>query len=276
MSTVQRPAKSKLKGEARKADKYVLYQEAVQDPDTDVELSARIFRKRFGREARIFREDFCGTAAISCRWVQENPENQAWGVDLDPEPLEWGTHHNLSQLTKEQRRRIHLLEGDVLATPTEPADITCAFNFSYFLFKERRALLEYFKTARATLREEGIFILDAYGGADALRQMEERREHDDFDYIWDQYRFDPITHSVVNHIHFVFPDGSKIRRAFTYEWRLWTLPELQDVLLEAGFSTVEVYWEGTDLESGEGDGTYHKAIRAADDPAWVSYIVAVP
>jgi hypothetical protein len=45
--------------------------------------------------------------------------------------------------------------------------------------------------------------------------------------------------------------------------------------LEAGFSEVEVYWEGTDHESGEGDGTYHKAISAADDPAWVSYIVAV-
>lgn len=276
MSTVQRPTKTRLKGAARKADKYVLYQEAVQDPDTDVQLSSRIFRKRFGREARIFREDFCGTAAISCRWVQEHPKNQAWGIDLDPEPLEWGTDHNLSQLTRNERSRIHLLEGDVNTTRSELADITCAFNFSYFLFKERSALLQYFKAAHASLRPEGLFMLDAYGGADAMRQMDERREHDDFDYIWDQYRFDPITHNVVNHIHFEFPDGSKIRRAFTYEWRLWTLPELRDALMEAGFSTVEMYWEGTDHETGEGDGTYHKADHAADDPAWVSYIVAIP
>ena len=57
MSTVQRPVKGKLKGMARKADKYELYQEAVQDPDTDVDLAARIFRKRYKREARRFRED---------------------------------------------------------------------------------------------------------------------------------------------------------------------------------------------------------------------------
>ena len=172
-----------------------------------------------------------------------------------------------------------------------PAAITCAFNFSYFLFKERKALLQYFKCARKTLRKEGIFMLDAYGGADSMREMVERREHDDFDYLWDQNRFDPITHTVVNHIHFEFEDGSRIKRAFTYEWRLWTLPEIRDLLLEAaeparptplrrllleaGFSEVEVYWEGTDHDTGEGDGTYHKAVSAADDPAWVSYIVAV-
>lgn len=275
MSTVQRPVKGKLKGMARKADKYELYQEAVQDPETDVALAARIFRKRYKREARLFREDFCGTAAISCCWVQQHPDNQAWGIDLDPEPLAWGTEHNLGELTADERKRLHLIEGDVLTADCAPVDVTCAFNFSYFLFKERAALRDYFVKARQGLRDEGILILDAYGGADSMRQMEERREHDDFDYIWDQYRFDPITHSVTNHIHFEFEDGSKWRRAFTYHWRLWTLPELQDVLREAGFSEVEVYWEGTDHETGEGDGTYHKAVSAADDPAWVSYLVAV-
>lgn len=275
MSTVQRPLKGKLKGQARKADKYELYQEAVQDPDCDVELAARIFRKRYKRDAHIFREDFCGTAAISCRWVQEHPENHAWGVDLDPEPLLWGTEHNISQLTTAEQKRVHLIEGDVMDTKSEAADITCAFNFSFFLFKERKALLQYFKRARKTLRDEGIFMLDAYGGADSMREMVERREHDDFDYMWDQNRFDPITHTVVNHIHFEFEDGSRIKRAFTYEWRLWTLPEIKDLLLEAGFSEVEVYWEGTDHDTGEGDGTYHKAVSAADDPAWVAYIVAV-
>ena len=105
--------------------------------------------------------------------------------------------------------------------------------------------------------------------------MKERREHDDFDYIWDQYRFDPVHHNAVNRIHFEFEDGSRISKAFEYDWRLWTLPELRDLLADAGFDLVEVYWEGTDHSTGEGNGIYHKVERAMDDPAWVSYIVGI-
>ena len=260
---------------AKRADKYTLYQEAVQDPESDVRLARRIFEKRYGRPPRLLREDFCGTAAVSCCWVRADPANRAWGIDLDPEPLEWGRHHNLTQLTAEQHARIELIEADVREAEHEKVDVTCAFNFSYFLFKKRSQLLAYVEKARSTLRDEGLLMLDVYGGADAQRIMKERREHDDFDYIWDQYRFDPVHHNAVNRIHFEFTDGSRISRAFEYDWRLWTLPELRDVLEDAGFSEVEVYWEGTDHSTGEGNGIYHKVERAVDDPAWVSYIVGV-
>ena len=56
-------------------------------------------------------------------------------------------------------------------------------------------------------------------------------------------------------IHFKFPDGSKIKRAFSYTWRLWTAPELRDMLLDAGFRNVTVYWEGED-DNGEGNGEF--------------------
>ena len=58
------------------------------------------------------------------------------------------------------------------------------------------------------------------------------------------------------HIHFSFPDGSKIKKAFTYDWRLWTLPEIRELLLEAGFQRATVYWEGTNEETEEGDGEF--------------------
>ncbi len=260
---------------AKRADKYTLYQEAVQDPASDVRLARRIFEKRYGRPAHLLREDFCGTAAVSCCWVQSDPDNRAWGVDLDPEPLAWGREHNIATLRPEERSRVTLIEGDVREAECDPVDVTCAFNFSYFLFKERRELLAYLKKAHSTLRPEGILMLDAYGGADAQRVMKERREHDDFDYIWDQYRFDPVRHNAINRIHFEFDDGSRISKAFEYDWRLWTLPELRDLLHDAGFSEVEVYWEGTDHSTGEGNGIYHKVDRAVDDPAWVSYIVGI-
>ncbi len=37
------------------------------------------------------------------------------------------------------------------------------------------------------------------------------------------------------HIDFKFEDGSVQKRAFSYDWRLWILPEIREVLAEAGF-----------------------------------------
>ena len=65
----------------------------------------------------------------------------------------------------------------------------------------------------------------------------------------------------------------KSKNAFTYKWRLWTLPEVQEILKEAGFKTAEVYWEGTDDE-GEGNGKFNVVEHGECDPCWVSYVVA--
>ncbi len=263
------------KTQAQLADVHQLYEDAVQDPEGDVAIVRRIFKKRFDREPHTLREDFCGTAAMACAWVRASQDNTAWGIDLDSEPLSWGREHHIAKLSDEQRKRITLIQGDVRHASHERVDVTVAFNFSYFVFKERSALLGYFEKSRARLKDEGIFVLDLYGGADAQRTLTETREHDDFDYVWDQDVFDPIQHRAVNYIHFEFADGSQLRRAFTYDWRLWSIPELRDILAEAGFSQTDVYWERTDRKTNEGNGIYYKATQALDDPAWVSYIVAL-
>jgi hypothetical protein len=168
---------------------------------------------------------------------------------------------------------VKLIEGDVLDIGHENVDVTVAFNFSYFLFQERASLLNYLKHAYSTLNPEGVLILDAYGGADSQRTSEETREvDDDFDYVWDQHRFDPIHNGVTNFIHFEFPDGSRIKRAFRYDWRLWSIPEIRELLQEAGFYKSEVYWEGTDRETGEGNDVFSPREQAPDDPAWICYI----
>src|SRR5690606_33076657 len=95
-----------------------------------------------------------------------------------------------------------------------------------------------------------------YGGQEAIDVMTEDREVDDedFTYVWEQEKFNPISHDTVCHIHFEFPDGSRLERAFSYEWRLWTLPELRELLAEAGFSAVHVFWE--EFEDADDDDEY--------------------
>ena len=69
-------------------------------------------------------------------------------------------------------------------------------------------------------------------------------------------------------------DEEKREKVFTYDWRLWTIPELRDALLEAGFRNVNVYWEGT-TEDGQGDGEYFMAEKGEECQSWVSYLVAL-
>lgn len=270
-------AKKQRRRAAATADKYALYQESVQDTESDIALAERVFKQEYGRPPRLLREDFSGTSLMACDWVTRHADNHAWAIDLDPEPLAWGRERNLAKLDAGQAKRVELVQADVMEAECGPVDVCVAFNFSYFLFKTREQLLGYLKKARSTLKEEGIFMVDVYGGAEAQTTMTETREQDaDFDYVWDQDLFDPITHDVVNYIHFEFPDGSEMRKAFRYDWRLWSLPELCDLMKEAGFKDTRVYWEGTEKKTNEGNGIFRRAAHAPDDPAWIAYIVAIP
>ncbi len=95
-------------------------------------------------------------------------------------------------------------------------------------------------------------MLDIYGGPEAQVLQFEERECDGFTYIWDQDVFNPLTHEYRCKIHFRFPDGTELQDAFEYHWRLWTVPEVRELLSEAGFRSVAVFWEGADDE-GEPD-----------------------
>jgi cyclopropane fatty-acyl-phospholipid synthase-like methyltransferase len=195
------------------------------------------------------------------------------GVDLDDEVLEWARLNNIASLSPEEQQRISLVHDDVVYASVPLADVVLAMNFSYYLFIERAELLDYFRSVHANLADDGIFFLDAYGGYDSPKDIEESRDCEGFTYIWEQSEFNPID-SCMSYIHFEFPDKSRIDQAFTYHWRLWTLPEIREVLDEAGFSMVDVYWEGTDEATNEGDGIFTPATVGDADPGWVCYIVA--
>jgi len=259
---------------AKTADKHELYQKAVQSPEAEVVFVDRVFRRRYGRAPSRFREDFCGTALISCEFVRRRAQNHAYGVDLHKPTQDWGRRHNVSRLSEDAAERVHLIHDDVRNVTRPRVEVVGAFNFSYFIFKERRDLVGYFKAVRSSLDREGLFILDAYGGYEAQQVMEEETKNSGFTYVWDQAAYNPINDHTVCHIHFKFPDGTQMRKAFSYDWRLWTLGSLRDALLDAGFETTEVYWEGSDAD-GEGNGSYRRQVKAENTPGWNAYIVAV-
>jgi hypothetical protein len=124
---------------------------------------------------------------------------------------------------------VQLLRQDVRTPCRGRFDVTVALNFSYFVFRTREDLRGYFESVRRSMAADGIFVLDAYGGYQSWRPQTERRRLVGFTYVWEQATVDPIDHSVVNHIHFEFTNGTRMKRAFTYEWRLWTLPEIREL-----------------------------------------------
>lgn len=268
-------SRHKPRTQAARADRHKLYERSVQDAEAEAEFVAREFRRLRKRPARLLREDFCGTAQVATTWVRRHRDNLATGVDLDPEVLAWGETHNAARLSRTQRPRLTLLNADVMRVRTPPQDVVLAMNFSYWIFQSRAALRDYFRTVHRALTGDGAFMLDCFGGYDAFRVLKEKRPLRGFTYIWDQAAYDPVTGRYRCHIHYQMADGSWLRNAFTYDWRLWTLPEIRETLDEAGFSRSIVYWQGWDEEQEDGDGDYKPVDSADADAGWIAYLVAL-
>lgn len=257
-----------------RVDKYVLYQRSVQDAPVEVNFFDRVYRNLRGKEPLVLREDFCGTALVTCEWVKRGGERRSYGIDLHAPTLRWGRKHNMAPLGK-AAARVNLICGNVLDGHPFKADMAVATNFSYFTFKDRPTMLRYARGIRRGLAPDGIFVLDIFGGPDAQIVQEEETNHGDFVYIWDQAYFNPVNSHIRCFIHFKLPKGRMMHRAFSYDWRLWSIPEMTDVLQEAGFRDVEIYWEGTQRSTGEGNGIFRRTTRGDDSAAWIAYIVAV-
>ena len=218
------------------ADIHELYEEAVQSPEDDIIFFRLTFLELRGRHPLVMKEDFCGTSLICCEWVELSPEHKAVGVDLDKDTLQWGATHNIKKLAPEAAQRVMLINDDVLNVRDPKVDFICALNYSFFVFKTRALMRQYFEAAYASLVDDGIFFAELFGGSETMCvQKDEPREFDSFTYEWEQAAFNPATHDMTCHINFYFPDGSKIAPAFTYDWRFWTPPEIKELMLEAGF-----------------------------------------
>ena len=262
-----------MKKNKKPFDKYWHYRNSVQSPDEDVRFIRKCYRELKKAPPLVFREDFSSTFALSCGWIRLGPRYRAVCVDIDKEPLEYGRRHYLSRLTRGQQSRLKVIHSNVLSPGLPKADIVGVLNFSYSVFKERKVLRKYFAGVFKSLKSKGIFVLDCFGGSDCYEPNEEREDIRGFTYYWDQENFDPVSHHARFHIHYKRRGEKKREKVFSYDWRLWSIPEIREILKEAGFTTSHVYWEGTD-KNGEGDGQFTRQEEGEDCESWVAYIVA--
>lgn len=263
-------------------DRHVLYEAAVQGVEYDLDMFERIYRRSHGRTFTDLREDFCGTAAIAGAWVTRRPGNRAWAVDVDAITLAWARAHRLPHL-RDAARRLTLVRRDVRRVTAPRVDLVCAMNFSYWVFHSRRELLRYFRGVRRSLRPGGVLITNAFGGTAAMQHLIETRrigattsadgrQVPGFTYVWEHVSFNPIDHRLRCAIHFRFRDGSTMRNAFRYDWRMWTLPEVQELMAEAGFRTVDVYVEGWDEKRDQPDDVYRLRRRFENQEGWLALV----
>lgn len=249
-------------------DLHRLYERAVQHPPTEIARIERAVRRAGGTPRRL-REDFSGTALLSARWVQAGADRTAAAVDLEPSVHAWTRTHRLPELGGDAER-LSLFTADVRDGPPGPFDAVVALNFSYQVFHARGELRAYLAAARAALAPTGVMMLDVFGGWEAQQVLVERRRmRGGVTYVWEHESFDPITHRLRCAIHFELGGGRRLRGAFRYDWRLWTIPELTELLHEAGFEGVEVLWD----VAPAGAERYVPRRSAENQPGWIAYLV---
>jgi len=256
--------------------KFKLYEEAVQSPEWQANYLPQYYTWLFGKPPTSMREDFCGTARISCEWVRLSPTHRATGLDLDSKTLQYAKTVNMAGMSPSERKRIKLLKQDVLKPTREKFDWIGAYNFSFYTFHERKTLLKYFKSVYQSLDKKGVFFLEMAGGEGFKENISDKKKFKvegvgNVQSIWQQKQYDPVTQINNYAIHFKLPDGKWLEDAFTYDWRIWEIRETREILEEAGFKQTLVLWEHSDDEADEFLPQEHGDNRRD----WLAYVLGV-
>lgn len=254
-----------------KKDKYQLYIDAVQDPEGLMVFLDHVVEGKGNKENPPFlREDFAGTG-INCHyWNKTTPAGSgAVAVDIDPEPLEWGKSKFVRSKNMNETKfcNIDSLEFE------HPSDVTLCLNSSIFSIHRRSELLKYFKDTYSRLNDDGVFVFEIYGGPMAYMTGKDEIEYDDFTFIWEQRSFNTLTNRSENHISFKLDNGQRLNDVFNYDHRIWTLPELMDILEDTEFAdNVEVYLN-TEFEHSKEPDSYAPVTNFHTNGSFEAYIV---
>lgn len=234
-------------------------------------------------------EEFPAVLSAHCR-KHDRSENENGNLERDGKYSDAHSAESVDYSGLEKKRGNNEREGtdcrDRLAvTISWPGvDIVCALNYSCCCLQKRSDLVSYFKHVLEALSDRGgIFVMDIYGGVSSECPLKLRRHLQDFTYIWEQEAFDVINRTTRISLHFQLKNNRMLRQAFTYRWRLWSLPEVKDCLEEAGFHAIH-FWvrkmpdmQGREVnEDVDDDDSKYEETKCFDQQsAWNAYIVAV-
>ena len=253
--------------------RFHLYELCVQSP-ADM---TRLLRAVHAGSPTVLGEDFCSTAATSRHWCDTIGGGKAIAVDHDPEVFALCRDHP----------GITTVHADVREC-AEPVDVLFAGNFSIGYMHRRDDAIAYLRHARSRLNPGGVFLCDTYGGESAFIRGRLEREVPVPEgspvpgthvlYTWEQRDADPLSARVLDVLHFRLFDSDEVIAdlpdAFTYDWRLWSPPELHDMMREAGFSRVDVYGQLPDAEDDEGN-VYTEPVSGEDlDDSFIVCVAA--
>jgi hypothetical protein len=235
---------------------------------TDAPRLARFAKAAHGRKPRVLREDFSGTGALAKEWGRAY--GSAVAVDQDAKPL-----------ARVKGPNVRAVRADVLRCRVK-ADIIAATNFPLGYFHQRGDLVRYLKHARSCLNPRGVLLADLYGGRDAMKPLKIRRKlrgpaGQRVEYTWEQRETDPATNIVLDTLSFVVTASGKAKQypdAFVYHWRIWSIPEVRDAMMDAGCRAVDVYARMGDAIDSDGN-LYVSLIQSGDelDENYVVYVV---
>jgi SAM-dependent methyltransferase len=189
----------------------------------------------------------------------------------------------------DRARRLRIVKADVreVRPPAVPrVDVVAALNFSALVFHARQDLRAYAAAARRGLRPDGVFVLSVFGGVDMMRPRKDSRvvrgrplyavepPLPPFEYEWEQRSYDARTARLDCRLHFKARSGDGRprvwRNAFRYDCRLWTLPELLEILADAGFAKAEV-WQHFERRGRPA----FQPVSRIEGKAWIANVVGV-
>ena len=82
----------------KKTDIHDLYEKSVQNVEHEIEFMQETYMNIKGKKAYIYREDFCGTALSSCKWIKQGENFEAIAIDNDCSVLDWSIKNRLNKL----------------------------------------------------------------------------------------------------------------------------------------------------------------------------------
>jgi hypothetical protein len=266
--------------------RYDLYRACVQDGERMVRFLRAVHGGKGKGQPRVLRDDFAGPAGLACAWASDSVEHVGIGVDVDAEPL------GHAPVRGEIAQRVKLVVSDAEKCSAR-ADVICAMNFAMCELHTRAEAIGYLRGVLGSLESGGVFACDIYGGVNAwvpgaLVTFAEgpvgpgSKRVGKIEYHWQQKEADCVRGMVENHLHFKLGAAAakklgceaKWTSAFVYQWRLWSIAELRDLMMEAGFGSVEVYAQMGDALDGAG-GLHVKPVERGEEleEDYVVYIV---